>query len=211
MRRIRIISLLLLLACGLYAQPRLARPENYVGFNAGANMTMMRFSPKLKTKMNIGAVGGITWRYVTDKHCGIQMELNYVQRGWKEDDADYTRCLDYLEIPLLTHIYFGKKVRFTFTLGPKISYLVSDRHRGKDDPLCDVDQYGLNSKFDYGICGGPGLEVHGKRHVFFLDSRFCYGLGNAFSIKKSSTPQYDASSAYTVSVTLGYLIRTNRD
>lgn len=60
---------------------------------------------------------GVTMRYMSEKYfkmmCGVQMEINYSQRGWDEkieDDSgnSYSRTMNYLEIPFMAHLAFGK-------------------------------------------------------------------------------------------------------
>ncbi len=65
------------------------------------------------------------------KHIGIQAEINYSQNGWDEDfentDYKYTRTINSVEFPFLTHFYFGgERVRFFINLGPKIGYVLSE-------------------------------------------------------------------------------------
>ena len=56
-------------------------------------------------------------RYISEKYfkmiCGIQGEINFSQRGWKEVIEDgsnntYHRAMNYIEVPLLAHLAFGK-------------------------------------------------------------------------------------------------------
>ena len=74
-------------------------------------------------------------KYISEKHLGLIMELNFVQKGWREffdpeqqPDFAYQRTLSYLEVPFLTHVYFGNRVRFIFNAGPKISFLLGENH-----------------------------------------------------------------------------------
>ena len=88
-----------------------------VGVNLGMNMTKVDFSPRIKQKSHNGMAFGVTARYMCEKYfnmmCGIQAEINYTQRGWKEDiddgsDNTYSRTMNYIEVPLLAHLAFGK-------------------------------------------------------------------------------------------------------
>ena len=88
-----------------------------VGVNLGMNMTKVDFSPRIKQKSHNGMALGVTARYMCEKYfnmmCGIQAEINYTQRGWKEDiddgsDNTYSRTMNYIEVPLLAHLAFGK-------------------------------------------------------------------------------------------------------
>ncbi len=56
----------------------------------------------------MGITGGLTARYISEKYfamiCGVQVELNYAQRGWDEkfdqpgDDRAYSREMNYMEM-----------------------------------------------------------------------------------------------------------------
>lgn len=88
-----------------------------VGFNGGININSVSFSPTVRQKNLMGINGGLTMRYISEKYfsmiCGAQVELNFSQHGWSEFDEDhpeleYTRTMNYVEIPLLAHLAFGK-------------------------------------------------------------------------------------------------------
>ena len=88
-----------------------------IGINGGLNMSQVEFSPSIKQTNKNGMVLGVTARYMSEKYfnmlCGIQVELNYSQRGWNEKIEDgsentYSRTMNYLEVPFLAHLAFGK-------------------------------------------------------------------------------------------------------
>lgn len=122
------------------AQPRLHAPEMFLGLHGGVSASTMLFSPSVSHMSSpftngvvLGGNGGLVFRYAGHKVCGFQVELNYMHRGWREhsEEATYERHLHYLEIPFLTHLYFGKKsVRGFFNLGPQIGYCVADKSSG---------------------------------------------------------------------------------
>jgi len=77
----------------------------------------------------MGIHGGMAVKYISEKHLGLIAEVNYSQRGWTEefdptDGFSYNRRLNYLELPIMTHIYFGNKIRFIVNIGPQISFLL---------------------------------------------------------------------------------------
>ena len=132
MRGICVIVLLAVLSISVSAQPRLRTPEIYIGAHAGVMGSTMLFKPNV-AKIDIlqsplSTNGGLVFRYAGHKVCAIQVEANYMQRGWCEQItlqdgsvADYTRKLDYIEVPLLMHLYFGKeRFRGFVNLGPQI-------------------------------------------------------------------------------------------
>ena len=114
-----------------------------VGFNGGINLNSVSFSPTVRQKNLMGINGGLTARYISEKYfsmiCGAQIELNFSQHGWDEYSEDYpelqyTRKMNYVEIPLLAHLAFGKDrgVQFFVHAGPQIGFFISDT-RTKND------------------------------------------------------------------------------
>ena len=150
-------------------------------------------------------------------------ELNIEQRGWKEtfDETDfrYQRRLTYLQLPVMTHIYFGSRTFKGFiNLGPSVGYMIGDGISSNFDytnpetvagfPIANrhVNQMSMDIKnrFDYGICGGAGIEFIIKRkHSLILEGRYYYGLGNIFSAKKKD--EFSASRGTSIQVSLGYM------
>ena len=64
--------------------------------------------------MKLGFNGGATIRWNTEPNLGIQAELNFTQHGWEEKFEEkpqykYSRTVNYMELPFLTHIHFGSK------------------------------------------------------------------------------------------------------
>ena len=113
-----------------------------IGLSGGVNFGNVDFSPRIKQGYLIGPQAGFTARYISEKYfsmiCGIQAEVNYSQRGWKEVIEDgsgdsYQRSMDYIEIPLLAHLAFGKEygngARFILNLGPQIGFHLGDKEK----------------------------------------------------------------------------------
>ena len=131
--------------------------------------------------------------------CGIQGEVNFSQRGWKEVIEDgtgdtYHRTMNYIEIPLLAHLAFGKDkgngVRFVLNLGPQVGYLIGEKETMSEtwDPSGRVpnEQYGkmADRKFDYGIIGGGGMEIRTGIGHFIVEARYYYGLSDFYNNSK---------------------------
>ena len=100
-------------------------PKLTLGVGAGPVFTSVDFVTAVPQNTTQGLSGGVSLRYITEKHLGLLAELNYTQRGWTEDfseapknpDHSYSRTLNYIELPLMTHIYFGNKVKFIVNIG----------------------------------------------------------------------------------------------
>ena len=196
-----------------------------VGAKGGVTLSRLKFSPSVPQTMLPGFMAGVTFRYIEEKHFGVIAELNLEQRGWKEKfdglNYAYQRRLTYLQLPMLTHIFFGNnKVRGFFNAGPEIGLLIGTGTKANFDYANveliegfpaenrETDQYKLDvkNKFDYGISAGLGLEVIGRnKHSFTLEGRFYYGLRDVFS--NHSTDPFSSSSSMSIMVTLSYYYR----
>ncbi len=180
-------------------------PEIYIGTTHGVNGSTMLFNPRVTQTYLLGYNGGVSFRYVTEKHFGLQVELNYSQRGWAEEGGVYSRRLDYLELPFLTHIYVGDKNRFIFNLGPKLGYLLNETVLTNDgsNPAQEQHLIPAQFKFDYGIAAGLGYNLHTSRTgVFQLELRAYYGLADVFPNTKSD--YFNTSNHLNASVNLGW-------
>ena len=223
--------LLVLVIAMIYANSTMAqlgelRNELAIGFNAGMNMSKVDFSPRIKQTNQQGAAFGITARYMCEKYfkmmCGIQVELNYSQRGWNELIEDgsmntYNRVMNYVEVPLLAHLAFGKDSRtrgmkFFLNLGPQFAYFISDKENmGGEEwntsmrPNGVVYQYGkeVENKLDYGIVAGGGLELSTGIGHFLVEGRYYYGLGDFYHNTKKD--EFSRSGHSYIGIRLTYL------
>ncbi len=224
----RILSILLLVAamCSMtetvQAQLKDQRHNFSIGVNGGVNLSSVSFDPNIKQGKLIGPSFGITARYISEKYfamiCGIQAEVNYSQRGWKEVIEDgsgdtYNRKMNYLEIPLLAHLAFGKDqgkgVRFILNLGPQIGFLLNEKEsmsnpfNPSNRPNGTNIQYGkmAENKFDYGIIGGGGLEIRTGIGNFLAEARYYFGLSDFYNSTKKDYFSRSASSYICAKIT----------
>ena len=193
------------------AQPRLRVPEMYVGLHGGVIASTVQFSPTVPNMSPVtGAVvlggnGGLVFRYSAQKCCAVQVELNYMQRGWREANTDgaYTR---YIELPFLMHIYFGSQsFRGFVNLGPQIGYCVYDDMGSGVRQTESVHQYAPPDKsFDWGVAGGLGIYYRSKKAgLYQIEARFNYSLGTIFA--SSATDYFSQSNSMNLSINLAWL------
>ncbi len=188
----------------------LFKRELALGVNGGMIASEVNFVPSIKESYNWRYGGGITVRYISEKHFGLQAEVNYSQRGWKgsyDNDLHYTRSLDYIELPLLTHVYFGRKLRFIVNLGPKLSYMLSDNFDTNFVPGDSAQYQKAKYKFDYGICGGGGFELHTKSLCYILEGRYYFGLGDIYDNGRKDTFMRSANRNISINFTLLYTFK----
>lgn len=212
----------------LHAQKETFKGELYLGAGGGSLFSKVDFMPGVPLAFKQGIYGGISAKYISEKYLGLIIELNYAQRGWKEDfdpssDFSYSRTLNYVEIPFMTHIYFGEKIRFILNLGPQISLLVGDSQemsqalsddldaRRADDPEARIGMqyegmYDLK-RLDYGLVGGIGMELKTGIGDFDLEGRYYFGLGDIFTSRRSEEAYFSRSASRVIGVKLTYYIR----
>ena len=196
-----------------------------VGGKAGATLSRVNFNPTVQQQMLPGMTAGVMFRYIEEKNFGLVAELNLTQRGWKEDleesGYNYSHRFTYLELPVMTHIYFGNRhVKGFFNLGPELNVMISDGISSNFayQDAASLDYFNQNTRhieqlpmkvknrLDYGICGGAGMELNlNAKQSLLLEGRFYYGLTDVFPNHK--TDVFSSSNSMTVMVTLGYFYR----
>ena len=221
--RNRLFILLICLFFTNHAQAQLGDLRNNfaVGINGGVNMNSVSFSPTVKQNSLMGITGGITARYISEKYfsmiCGAQLEVNFSQRGWDEfyedfPDLKYTRTMNYVEIPFLAHIAFGKEprgIQFFIHAGPQIGFFLSDSATFSDNwdtvsgGVTEQHKLPVEHKFDYGIAGGAGFELRTKAGNFIVEGRYYYALSDFFGNTKKD--YFGRSAHMGPSIKIGYL------
>ncbi len=195
----------------------------YVGAKGGVDLSRMFFNPSVKQVLKPGAMFGFMFRYVEERNFGLLAEVNFMQRGWKEnfekEPFSYSRNLDYLQIPVMAHIYFGRRGKCFLNIGPEIGFRLSDKVHSSFDAtdvanISNFPRYHetmqyteeVRQRVDYGICAGLGGEFSiNPFHSINLEARFYYGLGNLFGSSKRDN--FNASNSMALEITLGYWFR----
>lgn len=185
------------------------KAQVFIGIKAGTSFSQILYDdtgirPPVQN-YKTGYSGGIILKYFAQPHVGIQAEVNYTQKGWEitQDDNVHEKTLNYIEVPVMSNIYLGKKKTQVFiNLGPYVSFLIS-----KDDQQTIVNEEGEYifedrsvSEFDYGISVGGGLNRSFTFGTIQLEGRFSQGLNNIFdrfmSIEQSQNQSFNISLAY---------------
>ncbi|HIY87990.1 MAG TPA: PorT family protein [Candidatus Bacteroides pullicola] len=216
------LCLLLFTGHALHAQVGEQRYNFAIGVNGGINMNKVSFTPTVNQKNLMGINAGLTARYISEKYfnmiCGAQLEVNFSQRGWDEfyeytPDVHYTRTMNYVEIPFLAHLAFGKErgLQFFLNLGPQIGFLISDSEQQTgdmneviaDNPIVCIEQQGkpIDNKFDYGITGGIGAELRTKFGNFLVEGRYYFGLADFYNSTKKDYFSRSANGGFMVKAT----------
>ncbi|MBP1640405.1 MAG: hypothetical protein H6Q17_1988 [Bacteroidetes bacterium] len=183
------------------------QPYFSFGTSHGISLSSINFYPAVVQKQLMGYYGGVAANYVSEKHWGLQVELNYSQRGWKEQETsgDFQRRLNYFEMPVLTHFYLGNKFRWMFNVGPKIGYMLSESSQNAVSSSNNPENtMSIANKFDYGICAGSGFELVVGSTSYVLEARYSFGLSDIFPNSKTDT--FGNSGNKFLSITLGVFL-----
>jgi len=188
-----------------HAQKSDFKPYFSFGTAHGAVLSSVNFYPNKVQNSFLGYIGGISGSYTSEQDFALQIEINYSQRGWKEliNSVAYTRRLNYIEIPFLTHLYLGNSFRWILDLGPKIGFLIGNQKPPYTDALAGNPEYTLpiSNTFDYGICAGTGFELYTKPMSYTLEVRYSFGLSDIFPNAKKDV--FQSSGNMFWSLTLG--------
>lgn len=211
--------LLLIAGCSFVAfgQPKDFKTELYIGAKGGMTFSKVRFYPNIAESFHQGNTGGIMFRLISEPHIGFQVEVNYTQKGWKEDSTGYSRMLNYISVPVMTHINFGNKaIRFTLNLGPEVGYMISEEEKFDSQvTVLPVDpnyrayfNKPTDTQFDFLFTAGFGIEYHMKGgSAFALEGRAYYSLPNLFN---PDNYPYKISQSNGAQVTFAYLFQLNK-
>lgn len=201
-------------------------PHVSVGGHAGATLSEMAFSPSVRQKFVPGFTFGGSFRYAEERHVGLLAEFNFSSRGWAESfdkgyNFKYERRLTYVEVPIMTHIFFGSpKYKCFINLGPEIGMMLASNISSNFDyknpgavpgfptanrMTAQMDME-VKNRFDYGITAGVGGELMlDKKQSVTIEARYYFGLGNIYPSSKKDT--FSASRGTSILLTLGYFFR----
>lgn len=195
-----------------------------VGVHGGVETSRVFFNPSVNQGWPFSPTAGVMVRYIEENHFGLIGEVNYVRRGWSENfegaSFRYRHDIDYIEIPVLAHVYFGRRGRFFFNAGPEVAFRISDSVNAnfnyeewsstpgfpvanrRNDQLTEP----VTQKVDFGVTAGLGGEFSiNRRNALSVEARYYFGIGNIFSAGRQDA--FRASNQMSVSLTLGYWFR----
>jgi len=192
------------------------------GVSGGGTFSSVMFMPRVLQNMRPGATIGITGRMTMGKNVGLQLELNYVQEGWKEKYEDengkpirefhYSRLINQLQLPFYTRVQYslaGNNVKGFIVVGPQIGYLIGESTKENlhgATPGRESTQHNMpvEKKFGWGISGGLGMEIRTGIGYFLLEGRYLYSLGDIYSAKRED--YFSKSSEQSITAKISYLI-----
>ncbi|MDN5202900.1 porin family protein [Fulvivirgaceae bacterium BMA10] len=176
----------------------------------------IQFNTDVPQRQKQGNVTGIIFKYFAQPNIGIQAELNIIEKGWiqkLDDGKEFETTLNYLQLPLLTHLYIGKgKFKPILLAGPYFSMLYdSKRSAIQDDQKEQIKfQYSESedNQYEFGISGGLGLAFDSSIGTFQVDVRFSPGLTNILNKDAEMNPT--SSKNQLLEFSASYLFRFSK-
>lgn len=232
--------ILLLLFCPAFSFAQLGQPRSAIslGVNAGFAMNKMSFDPSIKQNWHFGPTVGFSARFTSEMYfktlCALQVELNYMQAGWRENVLSsaglelpdtYRRDMHYLQLPMLARLAWGNETTGKggrpglmgfIVAGPQVGFLIGEKeHYGQtwttlDDGTPDrpggmSSQYGLKADRKFEY----GIAAGGGLELHTRSGDFLlegrYYYGLSDVFKNGKTDVFARSASGTIVVKMTYL------
>jgi Outer membrane protein beta-barrel domain len=186
-----------------------ARSKFQFGLKVGSNYSNIYDTKgeEFNADNKFGLAGGVFIAIPIGKFLGIQPEVLFSQKGYKQTGAflgstyELTRTTDYIDIPLLVSI---KPANFlTIQVGPQYSYLMKQKDVFTN-PLTTIEQqneFKNDNIRKNTLCFVGGVDINFKRVV--IGTRAGWDVQNNNGDGTSSNPRY--KNAW-VQATLGFRI-----
>jgi hypothetical protein len=161
-----------------------------IGVKAGYGLSRYYFivaTPNKPITQNFVPVyqGGVSFSQINAKNCGIQVELNYVQKAWEEtlgESGKYKAVFNNVELPFLSHFRIGRKnFAWIINMGMHVSYAFKSKidSSGVHSINSIINYQNLDyNAFDYGVDGGFGFEIGKDKGIFQIQVMYSQGMRN---------------------------------
>lgn len=178
------------------------QPAGTITLQPKVGMTIANLTKYNDADSRIGFIGGAELEYQATDIFSVSAGVLYSMQGaknsvsYKDNSADVTTKLDYINIPILANVYVVKGL--AVKLGIQPAFNVSSKVSGSynvhgGDLTGSSDDYDINAKsFDFSIPVGLSYEYSNV----VLDARYNWGLTKAFDNSDSKNSVFQ--------ITLGY-------
>ena len=212
-----ILSVFLIINSTGFSQEEEYKPFFAFGIKQGISYSSVNFSPGIRQGLTLGYQGGLVYRYQNEKLFALQVEVNFVQKGWTEDldtiDNSYSRKLNYVELPFITQVVMGKKtnLKYYVNLGTSFAYFLSEKEDLEvNNELYRREYYEkpVENYFDFGALAELGLMYNTNIGEFQIGVRYQLTLTDLF--KSTTETVFDNSQNQFWNLSLTYFFLDNR-
>jgi hypothetical protein len=158
--------------------------------------------------------GGLVLAFNNKMNAGLQAEIIYAQKGWKDVDDSipeyfYSRTINYLEVPFFGHWEIGRgAVRPVILVGPYVAFKLSESADSNNFiHQTEYDQYHQAIRnVSWGIKTGLGLRYNiNQRMAIFAEARYDIQVAGGRDIFIDRPNGIQASRLKELSGTFGIL------
>ncbi|QHT65613.1 PorT family protein [Rhodocytophaga rosea] len=181
--------------------------QTSIGIKAGLNIPKVVFEPSIEQETIFTYNGGLIFKHFEDKIAGVQLEVNFSQKGWKEiiDSVQYySRKINYIEIPCMSQFYLGvTKFRLFLNMGFLVGYSVSASEKIQTTDLQTNRKYSFtdtDNRAEFGLTGGLGMMYESTIGNFQLEGRFSQSMTDIQATTNSKNQVISVSIAYLISL-----------
>lgn len=208
MKKLVSIFFIVFLGSKIYSQTVDFKPYSAFGIKQGINYSSVMFVPSVKQDVQLGYLGGFVYKYQNERLFGLQVELNYIQKGWAEEfensENSYSRKVSYIELPFITHVVLGKrKLRYYVNLGTSFGYYLSEREKNNIVDKDLINEYHgkkVENYFDYGGLGEVGFVIYSGIGEFQTGIRYQISLIDLFKTTDDSYYYQSIHSVFAFSI-----------
>jgi hypothetical protein len=213
----------------------IAQTKTYVGIKGGVGATTAYMQHSviplfIETQWLPGFNGGIQITHFPEKYrsrvnAGIQIGVNYSQKGWVQrfkdtGEPNHTTRINYLELPIEAVGYFGNKTKYYVSAGLFLEYALS----ANVDPtpasaVQDTETANLlvgpyhftrfelekDHRLSYGPRGAVGVFRETGAGVFRLEAFFTFSVRSAYNYEPLDSGIPDLSLNYGAGISVGYM------
>jgi len=198
MEKLRNSILIILILCSSLVFGQTNKYE--VGLELGPSLNSLRGNDILdkNNDFSFAFSSGLTFQYNFPKFISIRTNISFERKGLTTQgsatDQDGNQIgeltihsnFDYLTIPILGRLTFGKKINFFVNAGPYIGYLIKQTDVTEafgEYPKTENDNTDNFKRTDLGITTGLGVRFPIKNKLFLsLEIRNNFGLTNISSV-----------------------------
>ncbi len=212
------ILLVILLYTAIKTQ---TKAQFHIGIRQEVGLSRTNLVPSVKQNFIPATSSGIVMMLFPYTNAGIQLEINYTNKGYQlvsdTSEASYQQKLSYFEVPLLTHIYIGKrKNRIAFTVGPQFAYRLQTKTKGNIDEAIIPAGHFMNTEltettFDMAITGGIALSRKFIFGTLQLDLRYSHSLTNVFNFEVQEYSSWIQNQMFGVALSYIFTIGEKKE
>ncbi|MDR2425070.1 MAG: PorT family protein [Prevotellaceae bacterium] len=155
--------------------------QHYVGMKGAQGVASISALPNFRQKKLYTFSPGIFYRYEHFKYAAIQIEANYVNKGYIRDidtvmiTPETAERITSFELPLMAQGFIRMGIfRPYLTGGVTFGYILNRTTQIKGESRHEYVYDEYDRRFEYGIAGGGGTGIKISKFELQLEARYIY-------------------------------------